>query len=212
MFVVLFLAFCIYSWSRLLACYWECPDCLRTKGVFDCWVFIFLFWSFFSIKIARTQWKTHLFPFFCSMTNRQNWCRCIWLQHWNILLLQKRKFLTAFCLVLGASICNTIIYLNITISFFHRHTCCHNGIIWSPKKDKGLLFPSRTTCHLAKSHHGHWMGWLLQKSNFHHSPWYWFYGEKVTIFTCSDAEGNKRFLASQETEKPVSDCLYIFNK
>jgi len=26
------------------------------------------------------------------------------------------------------------------------------------------------------------------------------------------SEGNKRFLASQETEKPVSNCLYVFNK
>jgi len=42
-----------------------------------------------------------------------------------------------------------------------------------------------------------------------------FNSEKVTILTCSEiavSKGNKRFLASPETEKPVSDCLYIFNK
>jgi len=42
-----------------------------------------------------------------------------------------------------------------------------------------------------------------------------FYSEKVTIFTCSEisvSEGNKRFLASPETEKPFSDCLYVFNR
>jgi len=42
-----------------------------------------------------------------------------------------------------------------------------------------------------------------------------FYGEKVNISICSEAavsKGNRRFLASPETEISVSDCLCTFNK
>jgi len=42
-----------------------------------------------------------------------------------------------------------------------------------------------------------------------------FYGEKVNISICSEAavsKGNRRFLASPETEISVSNYLYSFNK
>jgi len=42
-----------------------------------------------------------------------------------------------------------------------------------------------------------------------------FYGEKANISICSEAavsKGNRRFLASPETEISVSDCLCTFNK
>jgi len=41
-----------------------------------------------------------------------------------------------------------------------------------------------------------------------------FYSEKVAIFIAQKwlFPKEKRFLVPPETEKPVSDCLYIFNK
>ena len=171
LFAFSFLPFVSTAEVRFLLVFLECLDCF--KGKWHIWLlgFDFLFWSFFSIKHARIHWKTPLFPFFYTMTNRTE------RKHMHLIVALEHGFITtkvSFCLVVGVSICNTVIYSNSNhfLLFSSTDMLVIMALSDPQEKTNGLLFSSGTACHLVKNHHGCCLGLLLWQENFHCSPWY----------------------------------------
>jgi len=205
-FAFFFLPFASTAEVSFLLVFDSVQNVLRAKGVIDLLIFDFLCRSFFSIKNARTHWKTLLFsPFFCAVTNRRE------RKHMRLIVVLKHPFFQGkvsfwplFCLVLVPSPYNTMIYLNSNcFLLLFSLTCsseCYHSI---PKRRQvGYFFHqepcsirSRATMVVERVDCGGSQTFTLALGTN-------FYGEKVTIFTCSEmdvSEGNKRFLASPET-------------
>ena len=143
--------------------------------MFDCWFLIFCFGCFSPLKCKNSLKNSPFSPFFCAVTNRRerkHMRLIVVLEH--PVLARKVSFWLLFCLVLGTSPYNTIIYLNSNDFLLLFSLTCSSECYYSiPKRRQvGNFFSSRTMFHSVKSHHGCWMGWLLWKSKFHHSTWY----------------------------------------
>jgi len=139
--------------------------------MFDCWVLIFCFGHFSPLSMPEFTEKLLFFPFFYTMTNRTE------RKHMHLIVALEHGFITtkvSFCLVVGVSICNTVIYSNSNHFLLLSSTDMLVIMALSDPQEKtnGLLFSSGTTCHLVKNHHGCCLGLLLWQENFHCSPWY----------------------------------------
>jgi len=157
-------------------------------------------------------------PFFCTVgnrTGRKHMWLIVALEHpfWQ----RKVSFWPLFCLVLEPSPYNTMIYLNSNCFLLLFSLTCSSECYYSiPKRRQVGNFFHQEPCSI-QSRATMVVEWVdcCRSQIFIVALGTNFYSEKVTIFSCSEmaiSEGNKRFLASWETEKPVSDCLYVFNK
>jgi len=140
-------AFCIYNWGKYLACFESIWNVSRAKSAFDCWVFIFCLQSF-PHKNTWTHWKTLLFLHsICAVTNRREW------KHMWLLVVLEHPFLQLFfCLVLEASIYNTIFDLNSNhFLLFFADLLIRLLIFQFPREGKWVIFPSRPCSSLSRA-------------------------------------------------------------